>query len=164
MEVCSVDEILSLSERRSEIDGRLSGTYAEVEAAFREEGARTERARRYGSAMGELALGLSEIAKIARRAESECEAAISALDTGNYRTATGALDFLDTVNAEIHSSSVKDVAGFLFPPLAELEAELGPAGGDKLRRHLELSRRLYERISESADYHASIIAPRVRKD
>jgi hypothetical protein len=160
MDPCSVEEILSLRERRAEIDGRLAASLSAAESAYNEEGVRVERSLRYEAAVTELVRGLAEITTVALRAAAECASALASLEVGAAVTAT--LDALDAANAAITTSSVKDVAGFLFPPLSELEAELGSAGGDKMRRHLELSKRLYERLAESADYHGRILLPRAK--
>lgn len=161
MDPCSVEEILALGDRRAEIDGRLAASLSAAESTYNEEGERAERALRYEVAVTELVSGLAEITTVARDAVAECVSALASFDKGAEVSAT--LEALEAANAAITTSSVKDVAGFLFPPLSELEAELGSAGEDKLRRHLALSKRLYERLAESADYHARILLPRAKK-
>jgi hypothetical protein len=135
-----------LAERRDEIDERLGAVYTENDEVFNEVNRRAERGARYETAIDELQGELAVILDLSRRAAAECAAALSALEgerlsghPGEGKSVSAALDFLDTANTALAKSGIKDVVGFLFPPLAALDAELGPAG-DEAKRHLELSR------------------------
>jgi hypothetical protein len=162
----AVEELLALPPRREEIDSLLAETFTRVEAAFNSPENAAARNARYGKARHELLAGLEKIRALAEKAAVLAEDALSRekrLDTTG-RTKAGeksrpsvdtarALDELEKTNREISGSGVKDVAGFLFPPIGKLEAELenGPESG--LARHLELSAKLYSSLAGAADYH-----------
>jgi hypothetical protein len=68
------------------------------------------------------------------------------------------------VNRRILESEVKDVAGFLFPPIADLEAGLASPETDAYGRYLELSTKLYRSLAETAEYHLRILSKKIKKD
>jgi len=56
---------------------------------------------------------------------------------------------LDTINRQISSSEVKDIAGFLFPPQAH-EETAPRAGNDAFLGYMESSVKLYSSLAQAA--------------
>jgi hypothetical protein len=137
---------LSYPEVRPAVDERLGAAWAELDAAWPLGAA--GRAERWTAARRTALDGLAELGRIAAGAAAAAAAALA----GNL-AADAALARLDAAAAAIAASAVKDIASFLFPPLAELES--GPALPDsalppELARHLEISRRLYAALETAA--------------
>jgi hypothetical protein len=160
MEAAEPEELLGLPPRREEIRRALEGAFARAEGDFRspEAGARREAA--YGAALGELVRGLEAILDLAAEAREIAERACREASRGSGAVPPEVPAELEGINARIHSSGVKDVAGFLFPPVSELEAALESPGSDPLGRYLELSAKLYRALGESADYNLSMLRSR----
>jgi len=74
-----------------------------------------------------------------------------------------ALAALDRANEHISGSSVKEVAGFLFPSTESLEKRITVDPSDKLSRHFEFSRLLYEKLAESARFHLTLLEKRKKR-
>ena len=72
---------------------------------------------------------------------------------------------LDNANKAIEESSVKEVAGFLFPETDTWEEEIAlevaakRLSADPLNRHLEFSRRFYRALAEAAEYNLGLLDP-----
>jgi hypothetical protein len=160
MEAADPEELLALPPRREEIRRALEGAFARAEGDFRspEAGARREAAFR--AALGSLVRGLEGILELAAEARGIAERA----GARRGRGAGGVPPELEEINARISSSEVKDVAGFLFPPVSELEAALESPPSDPLGRHLELSAKLYRALGESAEYNVSMLRAFLAKD
>jgi hypothetical protein len=146
-----VEEILALPPRRAEIAALLAEAFSGIDRDFNAPAAREERAGRYGSASAALLRGLESLRALA--AES---ADLAAAADPRGRQADQVLKRLGDVNRLIAESEVKDVAGFLFPPLPELDAPPDP-GADPYGQHLALSAKLYRSLAEAADYHLGIL-------
>jgi hypothetical protein len=148
-----VEELLALPPRRGEIRALLAEAFSGIDREFNASPAREERAGRYQAASTELLRGLENLRALA----AESAALASAADPRG-RDRERVLARLDEVNRLVMESEVKDVAGFLFPPLAGLEASLETPETDPYGRHLELSARLYRSLAETADYHLRILS------
>ncbi|MDR3122324.1 MAG: DUF115 domain-containing protein [Treponema sp.] len=149
--VSPVEELLAQPPRRGEIAERLAEAFHGMDRDFNAAAAQEERKNRLRSASAELLRGLESLRSLA--AES-ADLAASADPRGGSRDRI--LKRLEEANRLIQESEVKDVAGFLFPPLAELEASL--ASPDPYGRHLELSAKLYRSLEEAAEYHLRILS------
>ena len=169
----ATEELLALPPRREEIDRLLEETFARVEAAFNLPEAAAARNARYEEARRELFEGLEKIRALTEKAAALAEEALlrekqpdaaGHADLGEKSRPSGdtmrALDELEKTNREIAGSNVKDVAGFLFPPIGELEAELENGPESELIRHLELSAKLYSSLAEAAGYHLRVLSGR----
>jgi hypothetical protein len=146
-----VEELLALPPRRGELTERLGEAFAAIDRDFNAAAAREERARRHRAALADLTRGLENLRALA--AES-ADLAASADPREGSRSRI--LTRLDEANRLILESEVKDVAGFLFPPLSELEESLET--GDPYGRHLERSARLYRSLAEATAYHLRILS------
>jgi hypothetical protein len=150
-----VGELLALPPRRKEIDRLLENVFSSLEAAF--SGDREKRAEQYRKARETLLEGLERIRSVAEKAALLAEQGEAAC-RGGRPAAASILRKLDNANRTITDSEVKDVAGFLFPPMAELEAALKSPPSDPLRRHLELSAGLYRSLENAAAYHIRVLS------
>jgi hypothetical protein len=159
----AVEELLTLPERREEIERRLEAAVSRIREIYFDEKNRKIRNRRYEEARNALLAGLKTIRDTAAGGLRIAERALE--ETGCGKNPGGAFDLpqslaeqervlkkLDEVNRNIVRSEVKDVAGFLFPPSRELETGL-PEENRPFRRHLEFSARLYRALKEAAEYH-----------
>jgi hypothetical protein len=144
-----VEDLLSLPPCRAEITDLLGGVFAAVDRDFNAAAAREERSSRYQAATADLLRGLESLRALA--AESADLAAGTAPRDRVLRR-------LDEVNRLIMESEVKDVAGFLFPPLSGLEASLTTPETRAWDRHLELSEKLYRSLAETTEYHLRILS------
>jgi hypothetical protein len=143
---------LALPERRDGINRILDAVFSRIEEDFYRPDRAAERETRYRSALEALAGGLEHIKALAEEAAEEADRAYRRASPGE-----GILQKLDEVNRAISASAVMDVAGFLFPPLADLEADLQSPVSEPLRRHLELSARLYRSLAEAAGYNLAVL-------
>jgi hypothetical protein len=150
MPAAGPEELLSLPPRRDEVEARLEGVFRGLEEGFYR--TRADRALSYEGARRGLLAGLGHIKTLAE------EAAVLA-ETGGDGQADRerVLARLDRVNQRIRDSEVKEVAGFLFPPAEELEADLDSPETEPYIRHLELSAKLYRTLAEAADYHLRVL-------
>jgi hypothetical protein len=148
----SMEELLALPIRREEISARLEAAFAQLDGKFTAPQERQERAVRYQRAFSSLLSGLERIRALAEEAAAASESAPSA------GTRERVLAALDRTNRLIMDSEVKDVAGFLFPPVGELEQDLKTAESDPYGRHLELSARLYRALAQAADCHLTALS------
>ncbi|MDR0378174.1 MAG: DUF115 domain-containing protein [Spirochaetaceae bacterium] len=153
------EDLLALPPRRDEIRRILEAAFTRLERDFGGLELQAARSARYDAARSSLRAGLERIQAAAR------EAAVLAENARNRMREDGwtagdlqeTLGRLDEANRIITESDVKDVAGFLFPPIAELEQNLTAPVSDLPGRHLELSARLYRALAEAAAYHLSVL-------
>jgi hypothetical protein len=138
--------LLSRPPGRAAINAALDSAITALEENFADRERAEKRNRLYRKALEELLSALERITDLSR--EAARIARKGALPGGGQKEAV--LNRLEEVNRLISESRGKDVAGFLFPPIEELEKEL--TSRTPLERHLELSRRFYEALAEAADY------------
>jgi hypothetical protein len=154
----SMAELLALPPRRDEINRTLGAAFSAAADFFRPE-RREARAADYRAALGKLLEGLKYIRDLAG------EAAVLA-ETGAARKKVSPaererlLQKLDRAAGAVMDSEVKDVAGFLFPPAAELEA--GSPSPDPLNRYLNLSAKTYRSLAEAAEYHLKVLGNKLK--
>jgi hypothetical protein len=154
LETAEEAALLALPDRREEIDRLFAGCFSRVEASFAEKEAVTKRAERYEKAQKALLEGLKRIQTIALDAAGAAESAF--IRGGGQAGET--LEKLDRANRAIGASEVKDVAGFLFPPIAELEKTLTSPESNPFGRYLELSAALYRNLAKAAEYNLSVLS------
>lgn len=135
------ETLLALPEQRNTIQRLLETAFTSVkhDPAL--------RSQQYQAAHRDLLEGLKQIRAIAKDTAALAEAAFQRLPPPEHRNAL--LKKLDNANKAIGQSKVKDVAGFLFPPVAEIENSLQSV--DPFVRHIELSRNLYQALFRAAD-------------
>ncbi len=145
--VGSVEELLSLPDRRGEIDARLeraAAMQAEAQAGGRPSDCVAE-------GLAGLRTELEAIARIAEGARAAAREGRTAFAAGE--DCRGCLAVLESADRALLEEDARDIAGFLLPPLAEI---LGAKARD-LGDGLERSERLYERLAESARYHLGVL-------
>jgi hypothetical protein len=147
------EELLALPERRDGINRLLDAVFARIEGDFYRPAEAAKRETQYRAALEALTGGLEHIKALAEQAAEDADRAYRQASPGKT-----ILQKLDEVNRAVGASAVKDVAGFLFPPLAELEAGLESPESAPLRRYLELSVRLYRSLAEAAGYNLSVLS------
>ena len=137
----ALETLLALPEQRNTIQRLLETAFACIkhDPAL--------RSQQYEAARRDLLDGLKQIRAIARDTAALAEAAFQRLPPPEHHDAL--LKKLDNANKAIGQSKVKDVAGFLFPPVAEIEHGLQSA--DPFIRHIELSRNLYQALFRATD-------------
>ncbi|AEF86295.1 conserved hypothetical protein [Treponema primitia ZAS-2] len=151
------EELLALPPRRAEINRLLQSVFAKIEGEFNAPEEREKRLARYEEAYKTLTRGLERVKALAKEAAALSSKAAGGR-TGSDRRPESAdrdrvLKRLGELNRLIMESEVKDVAGFLFPPLSELETGLLTPESDPFARHLELSAKLYGSLAETAGYN-----------
>jgi hypothetical protein len=147
-----LDELLSLPDRREEIDALLARAAAMAPAR----GSAAESAARAAVAAGLEDL-ISQLEAVARGAES----AELAARAGRAAFASGGdcgpcLAALEAADAAILGIEARDLAGFLLPSSSRL---LGRGARD-LGESLERSEALYRGVAESARYHLDALKAR----
>jgi hypothetical protein len=156
MDLADPEELLALPPRRDEINRILGEVFARIAEDFYAPRRIEARSHAFQKARDALLEGLEGIKNLAE--EAERQAAAAGADLGRKKNVDEKiLAKLDEVNRRISSSTVKDVAGFLFPPPAELEAQLESPPGKPLERYLELSAKLYRALASAAEYNLSVL-------
>lgn len=151
-------EILALPDRRGEIGERLRAAVEGLDGEFNDPAAKESRKSAFERAVGDLERSLEELGGIAEEAGRGARAAFERRSSLSAAELDRVLERLDAANAAITSSRAKEVAGFLFPPLSDLEREVATPREDALGRHLEYSARLYGHLAESAAFHGRLLA------
>jgi hypothetical protein len=142
----SPEELLVLPPRRKELDRILKEVFDRAERDFNAPEAKKLRAEHCVAALESLEEGIRVLRNHARRSRN----ALSAFHSGAGQERETLLAKLETANRAIRESPVKEAAGFLFPPVAELEARLRQT--DPWKRHLEFSTLLYEELDAAAEF------------
>jgi hypothetical protein len=154
-EPADTEALLSLPERRDEIDRRLEAAFSRIETDFFEPEAARLRTTRYENAVATLVSGLNQIKSICKKGEKIAAQALR--QDFNQKNREKTLAALDEINRIIASSEVKEIAGFLFTPEG-LETAPSTSSGDAkqgssddaFRTHLEFSLNLYRSLADSA--------------
>ena len=149
----TAEEILSLPERRNEINSLLAANYADLERNFYSKQAL--RSEKFENSKKNLLDGLRQIQNLALEAADNAGIAASRYNQGRFseREQENVLKTLDSVNKTITESAVKEIAGFLFPETEGWEAEIALENHSPFGRHLEFSRRFYRSLAEAAEYN-----------
>ncbi|MDR1420335.1 MAG: DUF115 domain-containing protein [Treponema sp.] len=160
------EDLLALPPRRDEIRRTLEAAFSRLERDFRGPEQTAARSARYDAARAALLTGLERIAAVSGEAAILAEQTLETAGRGAEKTSkTGeraerniqqVLNKLDEATRFITASEVKDAAGFLFPPIGELEKNLTET--DPLARHLELSAKLYRALAEAAKYNLTVLS------
>ena len=154
LQAAETDALLSLPDRRGEIDRRLKDAFSKTEKEFNDDEQARERARRYENAVSDLKRGLASIKKTA---EDGALIARQALKRDlNAAQRDKVIKDLDKLTRRVTESEVKEVAGFLLPQI-ENNKRKNPAdccpqdSKDPFRAYLESTLRLFSGLAETAD-------------
>ncbi|MDR1956617.1 MAG: DUF115 domain-containing protein [Treponema sp.] len=145
----SEEELLALPEQREEIDRRLAAAFSQVQDDFMQPDQARERAARYEAALGELREGLTTVRTLADEAVAIAGKGAQPCKPGAEQPLRqSVLRELEGIKRKIVASPVKDVAGFLVPSAADLEAAIPVSV--PFTRYLECSSTVYRLLSEAA--------------
>jgi hypothetical protein len=155
-----IEKLLTLPERRTEIDGLLKGIYETINRDFFSETARKSRKEKYSSAEEALLKGLKTIENLALDAEKLAKTSAARHKLGHLEKPEleKALEKLNAANIAINNSAVKEIAGFLLPETASWEAEIAESTHDPLLKHFEYSSRLYKALANAAEFNLKILS------
>jgi hypothetical protein len=148
----NAETLLSLPERRSEIDRRLEAAFSQIENDFNNPTEKQKRAERYEKAVSALVRGLESVRISARKGAEITSKALK----GNSDSArqNKILKELDEIMRRIADSEVKEVAGFLFPSVeGENETAIEGAKKDSFRLYLESSHKLFSSLAQTVDFN-----------
>jgi hypothetical protein len=152
----TVEEALSLPVCRSTIRLLLRSAFEAADADFNTPEQRKSRDLRYHEALHDLLDGLTRLQTQAQRADAALELFYrKRCPTDSDRTRL--LAVLDGANRLIRESTVKEVAGFLFPPLPDTD----PSAPDPFAAYLESCRHLYGPLADTAGSHYQILRGQV---
>jgi len=138
--VIDIETLLARENGRIEIDRRLD--------AIRDTAVRENSRRRIQHALKLILDALAELEKQANRGKEWALRARRALDEN--RDPSKFLQELDKIDNDILSSDGRELVSFLLQPLIQRITSETDVGG---KEALELSRKLYAAIGESASYH-----------
>jgi hypothetical protein len=149
LQSAQTDALLSLPDRRDEIDKRLNEALLKTEKEFNDGEQSRERARRYENAVSDLKRGLASIKKTA---EDGASIAMQVLNRDlNAAQKDKVIKELDALTRRVTESEVKEVAGFLLP-LVEDDREKSPDGGnDPFKTYLNSTLKLFSGLAQAAE-------------
>ena len=149
LEPADAQTLLSLPDVRDEIDRRLNEAFSQIENDYREPEEARARALRYEKAVSGLTRGLESILDAAQKGEAIARNALKGSLNPEQRKKL--LRDLDAITRRVTDSEVKEIAGFLFPPV-EAEKESSPTESrDPFRDYLESSLRLFSGLAEAVE-------------
>ncbi|HDQ14958.1 MAG TPA: DUF115 domain-containing protein [Sediminispirochaeta sp.] len=145
-----IDYLLGLPEKRSLINEKSNGII-ETSRDGTEAISRTVNDR-----LALLERELEKLLSICREGEELCRRLIACMWDSTYgleHRKKAILSRLDELDREILGLGGRDLASFLINPiLEEIEREANSRSGD-LKSNIELSRRLYQKLAESVEFH-----------
>ena len=159
LESAASETLLALPGRREEINRLLQEVYAATERDFCGTEAKN-RAAHYETARKALVEGLGKVKNLAEDTAESVETAARRSRQGRLdeREQNRILKKLDSAAKAIAESSVKEIAGFLFPETGEWEAEIAAITAEPFARHLEFSARFYRTLAETAAYNLRVLS------
>ena len=152
LENAPLQNLLSLPERRAEIDSLLEKAFCKTQAEFCGSEEKEKRRLRYGAAIAELKTGLEKIKAACSEGKKTALAAMQDGKAGFTQTGE-TLAALAKADRAIEESGVKQIAAFLLPPEALEETQSdGKPGNDvaAFRRRLEAGLRFYRELAACA--------------
>jgi len=154
LQTADTEKFLALPERRVEIDRRIKETFAQIEKDFHDPEKTRQRAQRYENAVSGLKRGIGSIKRAAQEGASIARNALKR--ELNPQQQNRVLKELDEITRRIAESEVKEVAGFLYPPVeaekeGSAESRSQAEKGDPFRAYLQSSVKLFSGLAEAAD-------------
>jgi hypothetical protein len=148
IQAATAETLLSLPERRAEIDKRLQAAFSQTDGDFNNPEEKQKRADRYAKAVCALISGLEEIKNAAQKGAGIAQQALkSKIDSGKQNKV---LKELDEIMRRITDSEVKEVAGFLFPA-EKTKNENESAAKDSFRVYLESANKLFSSLAQTVE-------------
>jgi hypothetical protein len=147
LELARADELLSLPDRRREIEAGLARAAIMGPSAESPSEARAAAAKGLDELLRQLQ-SIASIAEAARAASREGQAAFAR--GGDCSASVSALEAADRA---LLGLDAREIAGFLLPPLSELTGRRARDLGESLAQ----SESLYQSLEESARYHLEML-------
>jgi len=146
----AIETLLSLPERRAEIDKKLAEVFSKTENDFNNPEEKQKRAERYAKAVSALIRGLEDVGNAAKKgAEITRQALKGKTDSGRQNKI---LKDMDEIMRRITDSEVKEVAGFLFPAESK-NNESESAAKDSFHAYLESSNKLFSSLAQTVEFN-----------
>jgi len=146
--------LLSLPERRGEIDMKLQAVFSQIDGDFNSPEEKQKRAERYAKAVSALINGLEEVRNAAQKGAGITRQALKGKpDSGKQNKI---LKELDEIMRRITDSEVKEVAGFLFPAENKIN-ESNNTEKDSFRAYLESSNKLFSSLAQTVEFNIKYI-------
>jgi len=149
LEAADAQTLLALPPRREEIDKRLKEVFSKIDIGFNEPEESAKRSQRYENAVSILIRSLKSIKNAAEEGASITERALKRTLIQPEQDKT--VKELDKIMRRITDSEVKEIAGFLFPPI-EKEKD-----SDPFRAYLKSSQKLFSSLAQSAGFNLGYI-------
>ena len=149
LQSAQTEALLSLPNRRDEIDRRIKDAFLKTEKEFNDDEQTRERARRYENAVSDLKRGLASIKKTAEEGASIVKQAL--MRDLNAAQRDRVIKELDVLTRRVTESEVKEVAGFLFPQIED-DREKSPSDStDPFRAYLNSTLKLFSGLAQAAE-------------
>ena len=139
------EKFLALPDRRAEINRRAEEAFLRIENEFNNDKEKKERSERYDKAIFVLKNGMKDIKAAAEEGAEIARRALRYLLNPAQRN--NVLKELDDVMRRLARSEVKEIAGFLFPPVIEDEEQ--DEDKDQFVNYLKSSQKLFNGILEA---------------
>jgi hypothetical protein len=148
IQAAAAETLLSLPERRAEIDKKLQAAFSQIDGDFNNPEEKQKRADCYAKAVSSLISGLEEVRNAAQKGAGIAQQALkSKLDAGRQNKI---LKELDEIMRRITDSEVKEVAGFLFPA-EKTDNENENTAKDSFQVYLESSNKLFSSLAQTVE-------------
>jgi len=141
------EKFLSLPNRRDEINWRIKSVFVKIENEFNNPQEEKERSDRYENVVSVLRRGLDSIKEAAEEGKEITRRALRY--PLNPSQQNNVIKELDEITQRLDKSDVKEVAGFLFPPVEEEKDEKDP-----FRAYLKSTRKLFLGLADAVDLYS----------
>jgi len=153
LHAAQTDSLLSLPDRRDEIDKRIEEAFLKTEKEFIDERQSRERAARYENAVSDLKRGLASIKKTAEEGASIARNALKRDLNAAQRDKV--IKELDALTRRVTESEVKEVAGFLLPQIEDDREKSSVScpkdSSDPFRAYLNSTLKLFSGLAQIVD-------------
>jgi len=150
IQAATTETLLSLPERRAEIDKKLQAAFSQTDGDFNNPEEKQKRADRYAKAVSSLINGLEEIKNAAQKGAGIAQQALKGkLDAGKQNKI---LKELDEIMRRITDSEVKEVAGFLFPS-EKTDSENENTAKNSFQAYLESANKLFTSLAQTVEFN-----------
>jgi len=146
----NTEKFLALPQRREEIDRRIMEAFKRVENKFNNPQEKSGRTERYEKAISGLRNGLNSIKAAAEEGAEVVRLALRYPLTQVQQNKV--LNDLEKITKRISDSEVKEIAGFLIPPVEEVNDKVNndEINIDPFKSYLKSSQQLFSGIAESS--------------
>jgi len=140
------EKFLSLLNCRDEINRRIKNVFVKIENEFNNPQEKIKRSECYDNAVSALKRGLESIKETALAGKEITRRALRY--PLNPSQQNNVIKELDEITRRLDKSDVKEVAGFLFPPVEEEKDEKNP-----FRAYLKSTQKLFFGLADAVDLY-----------